>query len=408
MTDKKDLPKYVYELLSASREGIESLTKQLSSMVQYSVIVTNSLFQLVSSSIESEEEAIIVDENFMIPSVGNIEDNLIFQCQFALGHQTTHGIVSKIKSKKKTIGYLILVCNLNDRHIDHIQPIITYATSLYALCFERKLELRNEKLKLKEIFIFDLLYGNMKQTKDIVNYGKLWGWNFAIPHVVIVFSIKDFDFFTRDPEIIRSLHSIIEKTLLFQNILPITLGKEQEVNILFPFYSVTDTSSHQHIMDTVLHIFKKFEGTLLSDRIACGIGKVYEDPTELFRSYQEAKVAYDIGLLLDIPIPFFSELGLERILYKHDLHDLKEFYDHTLRDLQRYDHDNKTNLMDILKVFVTCQFNITRTAQELFIHKNTLRYKVNKIEKILGQKLDDMNTRLNILAAIKIKRLKKI
>ena len=49
-----------------------------------------------------------------------------------------------------------------------------------------------------------------------------------------------------------------------------------------------------------------------------------------------------------------------------------------------------------------------KTAKVSFLHRNTLRYRVKRIEEILNVKLDDLNDRLNIMAAFKIKLLRKI
>ena len=79
--------------------------------------------------------------------------------------------------------------------------------------------------------------------------------------------------------------------------------------------------------ETVLTIAEKMSSEL---EIACGIGEKYRTQPSYFKSYQEAKVAFELGILLKIPTPIFADLGLERILYKHDLQDLKEYYRHTL------------------------------------------------------------------------------
>lgn len=100
----------------------------------------------------------------------------------------------------------------------------------------------------------------------------------------------------------------------------------------------------------------------------------------------------------------FSDLGLERILYKHDLQDLKEYYVHVLGELHRQD-DPESSLVTILESFAENQFDVGKTAKAIFMHPNTLRYRINKIETILGRSLADNNTRLDIVASLKIRRL---
>ncbi|WP_348981620.1 helix-turn-helix domain-containing protein [Desulfitobacterium sp. LBE] len=102
-------------------------------------------------------------------------------------------------------------------------------------------------------------------------------------------------------------------------------------------------------------------------------------------------------------VPFFSDMGLERVLYKHDIQDLKEYRDQVLGDLRK--DESGESLLEILKTFTMNQFDVNKTAQDLFIHRNTLRTRLSKIEAILDRPLDDMSTRLDLTAVLKIEQL---
>ena len=160
----------------------------------------------------------------------------------------------------------------------------------------------------------------------------------------------------------------------------------------------------EEIISLAKDISSQFKAIEPNQRIDFGVGQTYAEPKDLFRSYQEAKVAYEMGSLLGLAVPFFSDMGLERILYKHDLEDLKEYYNHVLGTLPEYD-EGKDNLFSILESFVDNQFDMNKTAEATFLHRNTLRYRLNKVEEIIGHSLADTNTRLDLTAAFKIHRL---
>lgn len=406
MSSKLVAPDYMQELLLISRQGANRLTRKLSRLINYPVIYTDPLFHIRSSSFTLEN--INLDEPLFIHYEKDSEPASIFHCQIVLNNKTFNGIASQIKITNKTLGFLIIFSENKQLNIEDYEPIISYTSSLYAFQLERKTELRHERFKLRKIFLFDLLYGNMRDETDIIDYGELWNWDFSLPHVVAVFTIKEFDYFTGDKQWIQSLLAVIEKTLISKNIKPITLTKQEEVIVILPTALEDAQMTKDFLTEITSLIFTNTEGTYLEDRVICGFGKVYKEATNIFRSYQEAKVASDIGLLLHIKVPFFIELGLEGILYKHDLQDLKEFFEHTLGELRKYDEENDTNLTEMLELLTFNQFDMTKTSQELFLHRNTLRYQLKKVEDILNCKLDDMNTRLNILAAFKVKRLKRL
>lgn len=48
----------------------------------------------------------------------------------------------------------------------------------------KKLEIKREKFKFKEAFLFDLLYGNIKDREDIIEYREILGWDFTVQHTV--------------------------------------------------------------------------------------------------------------------------------------------------------------------------------------------------------------------------------
>ena len=249
----------------------------------------------------------------------------------------------------------------------------------------------------------------MKQREDIIEYGNIWGWNFNNPHQTIVFSLKNFNHFSAEKQILNRIHSYIGKILSDCGKIPITLIKQSQVIVIYPFQTIDDPVNNRDEVKQFSHSVINYIHSIYPEyKVVCGIGKVYSNPTELFRSFQEAKVAYDLGLLLNIDIPFFYELGLERILYKHDLQDLKEYYETILGDLEKYDAVNDGDLMETLEAFAANHFDITQTSKALFLHRNTLRYRLKRIEEILNIKLEDFNIKLDISAAFKIKQLHQL
>lgn len=395
------IPSYVHELLIASGNGLNTFTTKLSEILSLPVIVTDPLFNVQSCSNENEPVK-IVDATI------SYEQTELLRFELCSNNIFASGIGSTISINQKALGYLLIISGNEQVNLEEYKPIIQYAASLCALHFERKMELRQERLKLKDGFLFDLLYGNVKQKEDIIEYGKLWNWDLTVPNVVIVFSIHNYDNFTGDKQWMNVMLRMIEKVLIQKNIKPITMLKTQEVIAILPLDHSHPSKIHSELVEFAGLILNHVEGLNMPRKVSCGIGKAYDNPTELFRSYQEAKVAYEMGLSLDEEISFFDRLGLERIIYKHDLQDLKEFYYHTLGDLQQYDMENGTDLMDTLESYAANEYDIQKTSQVLYLHRNTLRYRIKKIEEILNLKLDPISVKTNISTAFKIKKLRNM
>lgn len=405
MKDYPVIPEYTYELLNASNIGIDPLLQTLNSLLSHPLIITNPLHRVTFSS--DLPGSLEKDTTIFIEEMKTNDDLRTITYTIQSTDYNSVGLAAPIIHLNKTYGYLIL---LGEDPIELYQfnKIVLFAASLCAIQMQKKEEMVQEKIKYKVAFLFDLLYGNMKQKEDIIEYGKIWGWDFNLDYQILVFSLAEFNPFSTDKQILNTLHNFIGKLLSERNRIPISMIKQSQVIVIFPLNPLeVPATAKDEIRNFSLSVIKQMKTLYPENQVACGIGKVYSNPVELFRSFQEAKVAYDLGLLLSIEIPFFSDLGLERILYKHDLQDLKEYYDNVLGNLVNYDATNDSDLMDTLEAFAANHFDITQTAKVLFLHRNTLRYRLKKIEEILNMELDDFHIKLNISAAFKIKQVQK-
>ncbi|MFO1443960.1 helix-turn-helix domain-containing protein [Bacillus sp. Bva_UNVM-123] len=400
------VPDYLQHLLTGLENGLQGICDQLSNLLAFPIIVIDPLYnQLASTPLENSMVVEYIDH---VGSELVVDQSNIYKCQLACNQNPLSGICSAIISDGRLRGYIIIACGeISDEKLGQLNSIITYATTLCSFEFQKKILIKQERQHLKEAFIYDLLYGNIKQKEEIISYGQVWGWDFNHPHTVIVFSLKDFEYYSEDQHLLELLFYTIEKSLVEKNLKPIAMKKRGEIIVIYPLQESVRIKKREEVNSFVSHIINQVEKTNLSVRIVTGVGRECTNPEMLFRSYQESKVAFELGLLLNISTPYFNDLGIERILYKHDLQDLKEYYFHILGEIEEFDRVHGGELMNTLEAFSVNQYDLSKTADAMFLHRNTLRYRFKKIEEILDKKLDDMNVKLDIAAALKIKQLRK-
>jgi len=401
--DNFTVPAYMQEMIKASGQGLDNLVLTLAKLVNQPVIVASSAYKLISASSRYDFELFQVQLDS--PKVDN---NTLFLCRLSAGTFQARAVGQAIAPAGCILGYIFILWEVNNPEPDINKSLLDYAASLCAVHLQSRLELKQELNKFKNSFLYDLLYGNLKRNEEIIATGEMWGWDFRDPHSVAIFILPELEHHSPERHLMDVLTRIVEQVFIdtyYKN--PPTIVRQNELVILVPAPEDKPAKQKTEILEFAGKIFTHAEATELKSRIACGIGQAYANAVDLFRSYQEAKVSCEMGRLLNIPVPFFTELGLERILYKHDLQDLKEYYNHVLGELHKKD-DPEGSLVNILENFADNQFDVGKTAKALFLHPNTLRYRLSKIESILGKSLLDNNTRLDIVAALKIKRLHKI
>ena len=81
---------------------------------------------------------------------------------------------------------------------------------------------------------------------------------------------------------------------------------------------------------------------------------------------------------------------------------MREYTARFLDPIQKYDTAHDAHLYETLCMWLTCRCNQAQTAKALFLHRNTLLGRLEKLEKLLGVSLDDADTIFQIQAAVKI------
>ena len=103
-----------------------------------------------------------------------------------------------------------------------------------------------------------------------------------------------------------------------------------------------------------------------------------------------------------------ADLGVYRLLLALREHDeLAPFTQRALEPLLR-DQRHGDTLIETLEAFFACNGNSTRAAEKLHLHRNSLLYRLNQARDLLGQNLDDPETRLTLQLAIKGRRVLRL
>ena len=85
---------------------------------------------------------------------------------------------------------------------------------------------------------------------------------------------------------------------------------------------------------------------------------------------------------------------MDRILLGvEDQSILRDYWDDSIGPLTRYDAMNDDNLVATLRMYLTFNGSIKETAAHMFVHRNTVSYKLGKVESILGVRLSEYSTR---------------
>ena len=121
---------------------------------------------------------------------------------------------------------------------------------------------------------------------------------------------------------------------------------------------------------------------MLSTRVA--YGTIVNEIKEVSRSYKEAKMALEVGKIffVDRKIVAYNALGIGRLIYQLPIPLCKMFIKEIFVDVSPDDFDEET-LATISKFFEN-NLNVSETSRQLFIHRNTLVYRLDKLDRATG------------------------
>jgi len=143
-------------------------------------------------------------------------------------------------------------------------------------------------------------------------------------------------------------------------------------------------------------------------KINIGIGRYYESIENLPKSYKEALEALNLGkkIVGSGKVIHFNDLGIYKLLLDvSDKNQLKDFALNYLQPLIKQDEQHGTELIATLEAYLRNDKKICKTAKELFVHRNTIRYRIKKISDILGIDMSDGEMLFDIYFSLKAKHL---
>ncbi len=137
---------------------------------------------------------------------------------------------------------------------------------------------------------------------------------------------------------------------------------------------------------------------------AAGVSRTVESVEALPAAYEQARRAMAVGQRLHGPgaVVHFDDLGVFRLLSLiDDDRELVTFAQQTLRQLAGPSPE-ATSLRETLRVLLDSNLNVAEAARVLHFHYNTLRYRIAKLERIVGPFTHDANLRLDLALALRI------
>lgn len=166
------------------------------------------------------------------------------------------------------------------------------------------------------------------------------------------------------------------------------LSKRNEIIFLF----APDEKDSEKILQSFQKIAHSLEKQFPEERFNIGIGGVYGSPEEISRSFMQARKA--LAFSAREKVVSFEKMGIFQLLSEiPDQEKVRQYVRKRIGALLDYDRMHNQELMHTLEAYLYMNGNLVHTAEELYIHRNTLLRRLEKIEGLLNVSLKDADTR---------------
>jgi purine catabolism regulator len=246
--------------------------------------------------------------------------------------------------------------------------------------------------KIQGDFVRDVLRGSYANETSMLARAAHLEWDVEARHGVAAFELGAGD------GAAAALRSCISR----RGVRPLVASWDRGAAFIYPLPADVTADQWRSAVEQI----RSDVATQLSQKgVSAGLGRPHSGLKGVQRSYAEAEQALRAGQRLfgSGQTVAFADLGAYRLLaHLQGTAELRSFQEETLGELIGYDDKSGSQLLPTLDAFFASNGNLSKTAEMLYVHRNTLMYRLKRIEELTGMSLDDPETRFDLQLALKM------
>lgn len=414
----------------------KSITDSLSSILKKPVLIIDENLKVIArSSYNKRGEEIFksydngeLDKTISLVKTAKIDGMIddfrnTISYKVKIGNTIYNQIVKRVDIDRIEYNYIIIWEDLiaDEYEINHdMLGLLNAATTLALYQLKEKAIIDTER-KLKIDFYDDLLNRNFESEDAIIKRANSLGLSINnIPQVFIV-DIDNFEgYYIRNLDkgelhiqnIKSSLNKIVSFAVKTKNKDSIVISKSDSFIVLLHF---NKGAKKEIVKQTILSIISQIQDELTKRipeiTVSYGIGNYISSLIDLSKSYRTASEVIKIGRKVygNNKVIFYSELGIYSFLVSDNYDEFRNKCENEINRLKKILESKDETLVDTLETYLDSNESVSITSEKLFLHPNTVRYRIRQIKAILGPGVfDRYEERLKIHIALKMRKISSL
>ncbi|HSE56411.1 MAG TPA: PucR family transcriptional regulator ligand-binding domain-containing protein [Nocardioidaceae bacterium] len=283
--------------------------------------------------------------------------------------------------------------------------VLGRAATVAAVSLTKEIAITAVESKYRGDFLRDVLSGRAGSPEDVLGHARALGWDMARPMVVVVAALETEEappmtLGYEGPLELERFEAAWLGVVARQDPSVPVVGFASEVVALLP---LLEGASPGQVVDPVLTGVAG-DGGGGRRPFATGVSRPVAQVDSLPAAYEQARKALRVGRQLHgtRAVTYFDDLGVFRLLSLiEDAGELDRFVAETLGELAA-PTEEAVDLRQTLQVLLDTNLNVAETARRLHFHYNTLRYRIGKLERMVGPFTTDPHLRMDLGLALRI------
>lgn len=287
--------------------------------------------------------------------------------------------------------------------------VLERAATVLALAITKSMAVQAVEAKYRGDFVRDVLLDRAGQTEGVVDHFASLGWDVDRRLVVLVAGLDPtgpeegvrIDVRTAQERFANAWSNVVSR---HDRTAPV-VGFAQEVVALI---GVPAGEEPRQIVDQLVHAVSG-DGGGGRRSFATGVSRVIDGPDAIAAGYEQARRSVHVGRQLQGTgaVAHFDDLGAFRLLSLiEDTNELRNFVTEVLGDLAHETDPEAADMRATLRVLLDTNFNVAETSRRLHFHYNTLRYRITKLEKMVGPFISDPDLQLDLALALRVMQMR--
>lgn len=405
--------------------GVNAIASAIARLIRQPVLITNDVLEPIATGTASVAHRAFLQRCMQSPDYLNAVALLRSRQLSTQLSATSEFVTFKVQVWGRVVNQVVVQASVGQDVYGYIMTwetgrameeldfvALNHAATALALEMVKARAMAETENRLKSDFLSELFSDRFHSEKELLRRGRLMGMDLARKHAILIARLElsedpaaNHGLPTADPR----LHALVQRAV--DGVCPrsLVVSRGDTVVILLHFErppepDVAREKGREAARAVQTVLAAEFPGV----QVSIGIGEGCRSPLDLGRSYREALRALDVGARLfgKGKVVAVQDLGVLDMLGAIDARAVGDYVRRVLQPLLEYDARHDADLLRTLEVYLDEQESLVAAARRLYVHPNTVRYRIEKIRELLKVDLfASPEQRLTVHLALKCRHL---